>query len=344
MHPPEDINLPSSPRFESHEVSPNTTPRPSQIALSRPETTQRSVSLESMPLAMNCMSGQHPLRPYNRSPISNGDHSHSHSAMSSLTLPPMQRAHSSPGVDSTGHVTQPSFSSPRRPSSPQGYSTRKRSPLGSAMEESYSVIPIWSGLSIEPRIPENAELDIPATNLPFTSLSETEVAQSSPISSVHNTLPRPRRRPASPLHQSASVPSFTPHLYATAPSPTSKSASNSPRLTAQRYANEPYPSYSFSSTSSMPSTPTSLRSRSPSISSLETIEDLPDFEEAAMIEAEELAKRRTEAGEENEGLEMRRRSSLELRSTGFGGKEKRKRWSVCGAERRADFSLEPIEE
>ncbi len=86
----------------------------------------------------------------------------------------------------------------------------------------------------------------------------------------------------------------------------------------------------------MPSTPTSLRSRSPSISSLETIPDTPDAEEAARLEAEEMAKIRTAAGLEE--LENRRRSPS------FGTKKERKRWSVCGAERRADFSLEPIEE
>jgi hypothetical protein len=87
----------------------------------------------------------------------------------------------------------------------------------------------------------------------------------------------------------------------------------------------------------MPSTPTSFRSRSPSISSLETIPDTPDAEEAARIEAEELAKLRAAAGLDD--VESKRRSS-----GGFGSKKERKRWSVCGAERRADFSLEPIEE
>lgn len=96
----------------------------------------------------------------------------------------------------------------------------------------------------------------------------------------------------------------------------------------------------------MPSTPTSFRSRSPSISSLETIPDTPDAEEAARVEEEEYLKNRGAAGaggegEESDGRDARRKSSLEMR---FGGKEKRKRWSVCGAERRGDFSLEVIEE
>jgi hypothetical protein len=117
-------------------------------------------------------------------------------------------------------------------------------------------------------------------------------------------------------------------------------------LAAQRYANEPYPrdhAFSFGSGSSMPSTPTSLRSRSPSISSLETIPDTPDAEEAARLEEEEYMKNRAASGDSDEvdGRDSRRRSSLEVR---FGAKDKRKRWSVCGAERRGDFSLEVIEE
>ena len=92
----------------------------------------------------------------------------------------------------------------------------------------------------------------------------------------------------------------------------------------------------------MPSTPTSLRSRSPSISSLETIEDTPEAEEAAILEAEEMAKLRAE---ESDGTaELRRRGSLDARGGGLRSNKERKRWSVCGAERRADFSLEPIEE
>jgi hypothetical protein len=55
------------------------------------------------------------------------------------------------------------------------------------------------------------------------------------------------------------------------------------------------------------------------------------------MEAEELANLRSAAGLDD--IESKRRSS-----GGFGTKKERKRWSVCGAERRADFSLEPIEE
>ncbi len=107
----------------------------------------------------------------------------------------------------------------------------------------------------------------------------------------------------------------------------------------------------------MPSTPTSFRSRSPSISSLETIPDSPDAEEAA-LEIEKLARLKAAADEEADGTSsgdaQQRRSSVEsptprsmvLGTNGFGvvfgARDKRKRWSVCGAERRGDLDLETI--
>jgi hypothetical protein len=57
-----------------------------------------------------------------------------------------------------------------------------------------------------------------------------------------------------------------------------------------------------------------------------------------MLEEEEARQRGDEDGE------GRRRSSLELRGSNLRSNKERKRWSVCGGERRADFSLEPIEE
>jgi hypothetical protein len=88
----------------------------------------------------------------------------------------------------------------------------------------------------------------------------------------------------------------------------------------------------------MPSTPTSLRSRSPSISSLETIPDTPDAEVEA-IETEKLERlRRVSEG----GSDSLRRPSLDTGRAGFGNRDKRKRWSVCGAEKRSDLNLETI--
>lgn len=95
----------------------------------------------------------------------------------------------------------------------------------------------------------------------------------------------------------------------------------------------------------MPSTPSSNRSRSPSISSLETIEDAPDAEWEA-IEADRIAKLKAAADAEDGGEPRRRGGSLDIPSRpggfGFGKGGARKRWSVCGGERRADLDLETI--
>lgn len=94
---------------------------------------------------------------------------------------------------------------------------------------------------------------------------------------------------------------------------------------------------SLNSFTSHPSTPTSARSRSPSISSLNTIEDDPE------MEAIEQLKQAMEA--EEEGGERRRSLDGPRPSVGFGfarGRSERKRWSVCGGERRGDLDLETI--
>ncbi|KAK8083185.1 hypothetical protein PG984_000863 [Apiospora sp. TS-2023a] len=111
---------------------------------------------------------------------------------------------------------------------------------------------------------------------------------------------------------------------------------------------------------SLPSTPSSVAtspsyrydlnggSRSPSISSLETIPDSPDAEEAALEDEKNLRARAGSEGSEGEEatLDARGRSSLDApsrgRTLGLGSRDKRKRWSVCGAERRGDIDLETI--
>lgn len=95
----------------------------------------------------------------------------------------------------------------------------------------------------------------------------------------------------------------------------------------------------------MPSTPTSARSRSPSISSLETIPDSPDAEEAA-LEAERIAQLKA-AADAADGEDSKTKSADTPGSRGrtLGttfGRDKRKRWSVCGAERRGDLNLDTI--
>lgn len=94
----------------------------------------------------------------------------------------------------------------------------------------------------------------------------------------------------------------------------------------------------------MPSTPTSARSRSPSISSLETIPDSPDAEEAA-LEAERIAQLKAAADAADAGEKGRSGLDVPIRGRtlgGFSSRDKRKRWSVCGAERRQDLDLETI--
>ena len=252
-----------------------------------------------------------PLRPRNRSPYTR-THMRSRSSNSPLSAPQMARAYSSPMPDAGN-----SFSAAlARPSSPTGLVARRCSPLRRASEESY--LSYGGQIDIGQTICEEKELDLTGR-----TGTEAELIQTSPI---HNTFPRARRRPSSPLHQVTQAGS-SPH--------TLRTSSSSPSLAAARF-NEPYPSnYSYAS-SSIPSTPTSFRSRSPSISSLETIPDSPDAE----LEAENIAKLKAAADSEgdSEGEEFpRRRGSLS-----GALRDKRKRWSVCGAERRGDLDLETI--
>ncbi|KAH8156417.1 hypothetical protein CIB48_g11832 [Xylaria polymorpha] len=146
------------------------------------------------------------------------------------------------------------------------------------------------------------------------------------------------KRASSPLRQSAYS---SPNTTFTFPGPpTSGTASPSFRSesSATGYGFSYYPS------SSVPSTPSSMRSRSPSISSLETIPDTPDAEEAA-LEAERIAQLKAAADAAENG-DSKSRTSLDApirgRTLGVGSRDKRKRWSVCGAERRGDLDLETI--
>ena len=271
-----------------------------------------------------------PFRSRNRSPYAKS-HLRTRSSASSLSSPPMVRAHSSPIVDAFGHLHVAPYA---RPCSPLHISPRRQSPLRRPIDEGYiSTSNYGHGcLDIGETIAENSELDL----TPRPPQADSDTFASSPLL-IHHTFPRSRRRPASPLQnilQSPSYPSQSP-LHTSSSSPT----------LATKF-NESYPS----SLSSFPSTPTSLRSRSPSISSLETIEDSPDAEEAAQ-EAYSIARLKAaaerEEGEGDQEREGRRRGSLDVpgRLSGgilLGGRDKRKRWSVCGAERRGDLDLETI--
>lgn len=263
-----------------------------------------------------------PLRPRTRSPFARGHLRSKSSGSGSLSAPQMTRAHSSPAPNTTSRPMAP------RPSSPLGLPLRHRSPMRRQSDESFSSFS--SQLDIDQTISENSELDLtPRATMDFDSVP----ASPSPSYNNYQTIPRSRRRPASPLHQ-ISLSAFS--------SNTSKhslrASTSSPSLAASQY-NEAYPSnYSFSS-GSVPSTPTSLRSRSPSISSLETIPDSPDAER----EAENIAMLKAAADREDQSEEaIRRRAGSDVGVRGAGRGDKRKRWSVCGAERRGDLDLETI--
>lgn len=67
------------------------------------------------------------------------------------------------------------------------------------------------------------------------------------------------------------------------------------------------------------------------------------------MEAERIAqlKAAADAVDRAEGTEPKGRASLDVPSrgrtlSGFGSRDKRKRWSVCGAERRGDIDLETV--
>lgn len=95
--------------------------------------------------------------------------------------------------------------------------------------------------------------------------------------------------------------------------------------------NEPY------SPITAPSTP---RSRSPSVSSLETIEDEPVGEEEAEREVVKVVPvKGVVRSWVGDGSGASGNGSGEMGKRGSGG---RKRWSVCGGERRGDFGLGTI--
>lgn len=290
---------------------------------SRPPAPRRSTE-PNMPPSPSLFNKPLPLHSRNWSPYAK-THSRTIPSIPSPS-PPMVRAHSSPIVDAFGHLHLAPYV---RPSSPLlASSSRRQSPRRRPLDDGYLTTTTdgHTSLDVGQTISENSELDLS----PRPSPADSEFSPTSP-GSIHHTFPRSRRRPASPLQNIIQPPSYSSQSLL-------HTSSSSPALATK--FNESYPS----SISSVPSTPTSLRSRSPSISSLETIEDSPDAEEAAQA-ADSIAKLQAAAeGEEREG---RRRGSLEAsgRLSGgvtMGSRDKRKRWSVCGAERRGDLDLETI--
>lgn len=280
--------------------------------------------------------------PRERSPFSR-----THVRSRSLAGPPgapMTRAHSTPGPDSRGRYIF--ISSPGRQPSSLDFK-RRNSPLQANFEE--GGYPNMASLNISETISEHVELD--SNSGSGAGDLDTQATSPTLMTSMHHTFPRAaRRRPSSPLFPGALNTSST---YTTTPVP----AQSSPVSLGAKY-NEAFPGYSTSSASSVPSTPTSLRSRSPSISSLETIPDIPDAEAAATeadrIESLKAANDRANASDTIADTTRRRgwldtagsTNGVSNMRTGLGGygvrADKRKRWSVCGAERRQDLDLETI--
>ncbi|KAI4245611.1 MAG: hypothetical protein L6R40_002412 [Gallowayella cf. fulva] len=306
-----------------------------------PATQRRSTAPDSLPESPpwpTPNSWSLPSRPRNGSPFTR-THVRSRSSNGTLSAPLMARAHSSPVPDTCPIAA--------RPSSPLGPPARHRSPMRKASDEPFSSF--GSQLDIGETISENHELDLtPRAPRGFVagaaSASNTGTPEggipTSPLLNMHNTFPRSRRRPPSPLYSSSTSAASTPNYLNPPTSTPLRTSTSSPSLNIISY-NEPFPSSSSFSSSSIPSTPTSFRSRSPSISSLETIEDSPDAE----IEAENIARLKAAADREdaaNEESAENEEGGLRRRGMGLGRSDKRKRWSVCGAERRGDLDLETI--
>ncbi|KAL5334323.1 hypothetical protein BJX70DRAFT_378604 [Aspergillus crustosus] len=260
-------------------------------------------------------------------------HLRSRSLADTSGLPIMIRAHSSPGLDSRGRYIY--VNGRGVPTNMPEGSPKRYLPLQLPTTE-YFETRLTQRNNVSETISEHAELD---TSGPSTTHSEFPSA--SPV--LSHSVPRVgRRQTSSPLHF-PQTPSREVH---SSPS----SAHSSPNILSSRY-NEAFPAYSASSASSMPSTPTSLRSRSPSISSLETIPDIPDAEAAAIesdrIAALKAAADRADDADASSGSRRRGASDMSGPSSGLnmrtgGTAGYRKRWSVCGAERRQDLDLETI--
>ncbi|KAJ5132449.1 hypothetical protein N7448_006607 [Penicillium atrosanguineum] len=257
--------------------------------------------------------------PRTRSPLARS-HLRSRSLVGIPGMPSMTRAYSSPGLDSRGRYI---FVNGRGGPAPS-MDGAKRPMMPLQMRADDHIETRLGSLNISETISENAELE----TVPRSPTSQPDFP---PRRSHALYFPLPFQQPIS-----------SPPAY------------NLPPMLGGKY-NESYPIYPASSTSSIPSTPTSLRSRSPSISSLETIPDIPDEEEEAIEEDERIAELKAAAdAADAAGNGNRRRGASETSpSNAFnpmrGGSniyttrsDKRKRWSVCGAERRQDLDLETI--
>lgn len=349
----------------------NITPRPHNLRRSTDPVTPLNPPVHLRPAApvMN--------RSRNKSPYSR--HLRSRSSSSTQGYP-MTRAYSSPLADTLTTLPElhplptPTHTQAARPASPMGMPYARRASPRRSLEEPF-VFQSEAGSVGTPSVPtieEHAELSLPS---PAPTIPEDGIMPASP-QPMHSTFPRSRRRPSSPLYSFAQPPRVgSPghrilHTSASTPMLSQANAQGSNVQPSQQAAdspvskyNESFPSsqapstatsalsaassvYSLSMSASaysgsMPSTPTSLRSRSPSISSLGTIPDSPDAEEEAMERERIDTQERLERLEKLNSM-VGDRDSEELGRRMLGGSKERKRWSVCGAERRGDLEMETI--
>ncbi|KAG5918176.1 hypothetical protein E4U42_006958 [Claviceps africana] len=258
-----------------------------------------------------------PYRPRTTSPLSSG---HTRSQSAATLASPMSRTQSMPGVSGSGRILYPpQLPLPASPCS-SGSPSRVRAPKKPADEVFPNTSPVRTSVLDCDKRPAAEESSSPVLG-PVTISSSRLRRSTSPF---HNIPP--------PSSSSLSLPPST---------PSSTSSMRSYDMLSMSYGG---------SLSSVPSTPTSARSRSPSISSLETIPDTPDAEEEA-LEVERLARLKAAAdaaaaAETGEEVDGKGRASMDSLSRGrtlsYGSRDKRKRWSVCGAERRGDLDLETI--
>ncbi|RKF78208.1 hypothetical protein GcM1_213031 [Golovinomyces cichoracearum] len=251
--------------------------------------------------------------------------------------PSMVRAQSMPVYNSVNLMVN---SPTRRSAGLRGTVPRMRSPR-KPIDEVFVGFPNLPNSSL----PRN--LDLVSGNESPTS--DTLVGSNSPTNTNNATYFR-SRRPESPRLSLQKLPTSSSNLSPSA-SFTYQPSMYSSRINDQNY-NSNYchsgsVSYPGSLSHSIPSTPTSTRSRSSSISSLETIPDSPDAEEAALI-ADQISDPEIDAGILDSFEVPKRRILRDINSgrarvlgTGFI-REKRKRWSVCGGERRGDLNLDTI--
>ncbi|OAA32717.1 hypothetical protein AAL_00182 [Moelleriella libera RCEF 2490] len=256
-----------------------------------------------------------PYRPRTASPLSSG---HARSRSVAAPASSMSRTQSMPGVSGSGRILYPPQFRPASPSN-SGSPNRFRTPRKPVDEVFPTISPMRTTVLEDDR--------------------KVQERGGSPVLGPSSISSSRLRRSSSPFRN--------------VPPPSSSALSLLPSTPSSISSMMSLRSYDNTSTgyggglSSIPSTPTSARSRSPSISSLETIPDSPDAEEAA-LEADRLARFKiaSEAADGGETQDPKSRPAVDApprgRTMSFGSRDKRKRWSVCGAERRGDLDLETI--